>query len=220
MKKIFQVLNILMVIVCLVLLMIYREVGGTVMKGITSSGFAILGILNLIYALCRREQKWFPGWMAAALVTTAAADVVLQFHFLVGTAVFALGHFGYLAAYCGVEKFRKGDLIPTACVLAVTLGVIMFLLHVEDPVMQVMVVIYGVIISFMLGKAVGSVLAKPDPLRVLLCIGSVMFWFSDLMLAWNLFAGGGHLASQLCLFTYWPGQTLLAHSMFYYGVKE
>lgn len=219
MEKKFRILNILMVIVCLTVLMIYREVGGTFMKGITSSCFAVLGVVNLIYALCRREKLWFPGWMAGALITTAAADVVLQYNFLLGTAVFALGHFGYLIGYCGLEKFTKRDLLPVLCIMAVTM-LIVFILRVEDPVMSVMVLIYGVIISLMLGKAVGNLLAKRDILRLLICIGSVMFWFSDLMLAWNIFAGGGRLASELCLFTYWPGQTMLAHSMFYYGTKD
>ena len=47
-----------------------------------------------------------------------------------------------------------------------------------------------------------------------------MFYFSDVMLALRMFGGAPLLADRLCLFTYFPGQAVLAHAVFYYVCAE
>ena len=222
MKKTFTILNVILIAVALTNTVLYRFVGGLLMKGIASTSFAVIGIVNLFYVnRMGCEKPGFPKWMTAALVMSVAADVVLNVEFLVGVVLFALAHVGYVAAYCTLEGFQKRDLLPMAAVGAVSLLVLnapMF--QITDPVWKVLVTVYALIISCMLGKAVSNALREKTRVRWMLLAGSLLFWFSDLMLAWELFAGGGRFADTLCLFTYWPGQTVLAHSLFHYAKSE
>ena len=52
--------------------------------------------------------------------------------------------------------------------------------------------------------------------RLLVLIGSAMFWFSDLMLAFDMFGTPSRLTWILCSYVYWPAQNLLAYSLFHH----
>lgn len=213
--------NILLLAVNLILMVVYRLRGGLLLKGITSSGFAVLGILNLCSLQHRGKNTTFAKWLAAALVLSVAADVALNVEFLVGAVLFALGHVLYGAAYCALDTFRKQDVIPIAAMAAVSLLVVNSpVFRSGDSLMTVLVNVYALVISFMTGKAISNFLKKRGTVRGLLASGSLLFWFSDLMLAWELFAGGGYLADTLCLFTYFPGQSILAHSLYHYSKER
>ena len=47
-------------------------------------------------------------------------------------------------------------------------------------------------------------------------IGSFLFFFSDLMLLFNEFAGAPFITDILCLYTYYPAQILLAYSILHH----
>ena len=220
MKKTYSGLNAVLVLLTVINCVIYRMVGGIVMKGVASGTFALLGLVNLCFALQTRRAKGFPMWMAAALVITAVADVVLRLDFMVGAVIFMAGHAVYFCGYCSLDRLGKRDLLPIAGMLAVTLTIVKCFFRFESGGMETLVLAYGVVISFMLGKAVSNLLRNQKRTRLVLVLGSALFWFSDLMLAWNLFAGGGYLADTLCLFTYWPGQAVLAFSVYLYTAAE
>ncbi|MBR4411226.1 MAG: hypothetical protein IKT31_07890 [Firmicutes bacterium] len=46
-------------------------------------------------------------------------------------------------------------------------------------------------------------------------MAGVLFLFSDLMLAVDMFGVASRLTWILCSYTYWPAQNLLAHSMYH-----
>ena len=54
--------------------------------------------------------------------------------------------------------------------------------------MEVVCVFYALIISFMLGKAVSNIIRERNILNLLIVIGSFLFFFSDLMLLFDVFA--------------------------------
>lgn len=43
-----------------------------------------------------------------------------------------------------------------------------------------------------------------------------MFWFSDLMLAIDMFGKSSRLVWILCSYSYWPAQNLLAHALYHF----
>lgn len=209
--------NIILLACAFVCLVCYDIFGGLWLKGVTSSWFVLLGAVNLWSA---RKLEWkrlrFLLLMEAGLFCGMCADVLLGVIFFAGIGVFALGHVLYLVAFYTLEKFSRRDLLIIAPLAAISMFVVVGTpwITVEDPVLQKSLLGYAVIISGMLGKAISNLIRHPSPARWLLAIGSVMFWFSDLMLAIDMFGQASRLTWVLCSYTYWPAQNLLAHSLY------
>jgi len=55
---------------------------------------------------------------------------------------------------------------------------------------------------------------------IIMAAGSVLFYFSDLMLAFDMFGGAPPIAGTLCLATYYPGQCVLGYSVYRYVIQE
>jgi hypothetical protein len=214
--------NIILLACALACLVCYDIFGGLWLKGVTSSWFVLLGAVNL-WSARKAEGKRLRFFllMEAGLFCGMCADVLLGVAFFAGVGVFALGHVLYLVAFYTLEKFSRQDLWIIAPLAAVSMFVVTGTpwITVADPVLQKLLLGYAVIISAMLGKAISNLIRHPSPARWLLAIGSVMFWFSDLMLAIDMFGQASRLTWILCSYTYWPAQNLLAHSL-YHAAKE
>ena len=214
--------NIILMVCAMACLVYYDIAGGLWLKGVTSRWFVVLGGVNLWAArgLDRKQLRFFL-LMEAGLVCGMCADVLLGLVFFAGIGVFALGHVLYLVAFYTLEGFHQRDLWIITPVAAMSIFVVVGTpwIRVEDPVLQKLLLGYAVIISAMLGKAVSNLICRPSLFRWLLAIGSVMFWFSDLMLAVDMFGQASRLTWILCSYSYWPAQNLLAHGL-YYGEKE
>lgn len=214
--------NITLLVCALGCLVCYDIFGGLWLKGVTSSWFVLLGAVNLWIA---RKLEWkrlrFFLLMEVGLFCGMCADVLLGVAFFAGIGVFALGHVLYLVAFYTLEKYSRRDLWIIAPLAAISMFVVVGTpwITVEDSVLQKLLLGYAVIISAMLGKAISNLIRHPSPARWLLAIGSLMFWFSDLMLAVDMFGQASRLTWILCSYTYWPAQNLLAHSL-YHTVKE
>lgn len=182
-----------------------------------SSCFFLLGCLNTAYVWKRaRVKKSFLLAMLAGLLLGLAADIVLEFHFLGGAAVFALGHICYAVAYSFLLPPKKQDLLFFIGLFLACLGLILFLpvLDFGSGFMQGVVIAYALIICLMLAKAAANYRRSPDPVTKLLLIGSILFFFSDFMLLFAYFSDAGRITNILCLNTYYPGQALLAASIY------
>jgi hypothetical protein len=81
--------------------------------------------------------------------------------------------------------------------------------------MKIVCVIYALIISFMVGKSISNYVKDRSLFTLIVMIGSILFFISDTMLLFDVF---GHvvLTDIICLVTYYPGQILIAHSVFHY----
>lgn len=212
MKNTFKILNIIFIIIEAILLFSYREVGGTVFKGITSSGFVVIGMINLIYATIAKSGIKYATTMFLGLLTSMIGDVVLQFDFMIGAVIFALGHIFYFIAFCGLKPFKNRDAIPSA-IIFIGAAMLLTLAPVFDfgsSIMLYICLFYALIISFMLGKAISNYLREKSAFYLILVSGAALFFFSDLMLVFNIFGGAPRIADTLCLFSYWPAQTVFA----------
>lgn len=215
----FHILNIFLLVCAGVCLVCYDNFGGLWLKGVTSGWFVLLGLVNLGYAWKRKAKNLpFAVLVAAGLFLGLCADVLLGIHFIVGVSAFALGHICYLIAFFTQEKPRWRDLacIAPAALVSVYLVAGTPYIQVEDALLQKLLIGYAVIIGCMLGKAVSNWRGRKSVSGWLIFVGSVMFWFSDVMLAFNMFGSGGHLAALACTYTYWPAQNILAYAIFHY----
>lgn len=209
-------LNIVILVCAAVCLVCYDVFGGLWLKGFTSSWFVLLGCINLwARRKAGRKQLRFLVLMEIGLLCGMCADVLLGVAFYAGVGTFALGHILYFAAFCSLEPLRFRDL---RWILPVTLASMLLVsgtpwITVDDPFLRKLILGYAVIISAMLGKALSNFRRYPDRLRLLLTIGSAMFWFSDLMLAVDMFGHASRLTWILCSYNYWPAQNLLAYSL-------
>lgn len=210
--------NLILLACAMACLVCYDIFGGLWLKGVTSSWFVLLGGVNLWAA---RKLEWkklrFFVLLEAGLLCGMCADVLLGVVFFAGIGVFALGHVLYLVAFYTLERFSRRDLWIIAPLAAVSMFVVVGTpwITVTDPILQKLLLGYAVIISAMLGKAISNLISKPSPTRWLLAVGSVLFWFSDLMLAIDMFGQASRLTWILCSYTYWPAQNLLAHALYH-----
>ena len=91
--------------------------------------------------------------------------------------------------------------------------------HIEIFI-KIFLIVYAVIISFMLSKAVSNFIAEKSVARFIIAVSSLLFWFSDLMLAIDMFGTPSRLVWILCSYSYWPAQNLIAHSLFHFTKEQ
>lgn len=218
MKKLFLTLNIVLISIVCVLDIFYTLYGGLWLKAITSIGFVLIGATNLIYLIKNNQRNLkFPIIMLIGLFVAMLGDIVLNLHFISGAVIFAIGHVFYFFAYCVLKKFEWKDLIYGGCILIPSVLVITLvpLFDFGGILMEIVCVCYAIIISLMVGKAISNFVSTKSLINLLILVGSVLFFISDLMLLFDVFSSLPRIMGILCLATYYPGQCMLAHSIRY-----
>ena len=186
------------------------------LKCICSGSFALLGIINLVYSLVRKKQgKRFYFTMASGLILAFLGDVFIAYDFIIGAATFALGHIFFVVAYCLLERFNKLDLVLSSVLSIGSIAFLLFfpMLKFEEPVFRIVCIVYALIISFMLGKAVGNFIKNKSFFTGTVAFASALFFFSDLMLVLDWFIGKWSWTDHACMGTYYPALCFLALSM-------
>lgn len=218
MKKSFIKANAIMLTLILIFDVWYMFGGGLFAKSIASIMFVGAGIINLVSCIKNKVNLKFPKWMIVALTCAMLGDILLVLNFYVGTAVFAIGHIFYFVSYCMLEKINRKDLICGISIFTFALSIILFtpFLNFGSTLMEGVCCTYALIISFMVGKAISNLLKEKNPTNVTIAIGCILFFISDFMLMLNMF-GNIPGTNYLCLGTYYPGQFVLALSLFIYA---
>lgn len=216
-EKLMSAINGLLMAAIFVLNYFYQSNGfDFTLKCVCSGGFALMGIINLTYALATKQSpaRFYAG-MAAGLVLAMLGDVIINHDFIIGAAVFALGHVCFVVAYVFLEKFRLLDLFVSGGVFLAAAAFLLFcpLLSFDEPIFKVVCMIYALIISTMLGKAVGNFIRSKNAVTGIIALASVLFFFSDLMLVFDWFIGLWDWTSEACMGTYYPALCFLALSM-------
>lgn len=222
MKKCVISLNIIFTILILIGDIFYINFDYLVIKGITSAGFVLLGIINLVYLIKNKNNNLnFGILMLIGLIFAMCGDIFLNINFISGAVLFAIGHIFYFASYCSIIKFKILDLIVgiiifiPACIFIIFAPIFEF----DGNIIKWVCVIYALIISCMTGKSICNFIKQKNILNMLLMIGSILFCFSDLMLLLDVFANLNSVVGILCLATYYPAQIILAHSIMHAGDK-
>ena len=217
-QKIILGLNVVFIASVFVLNFFYQSNGfDFTLKCVCSAGFALLGLINLGYARVTKQSNFrFYLAMALGLVLAMLGDVIIGYSFIFGAAVFALGHVCFLIAYCFLQKMNQLDCALGGGLFLAATSFLLFcpLLTFEAPIFKVVCIVYALIISSMLGKAVGNFLREKNAVTATIAVGSILFFFSDLMLVFDWFIGLWDWTGNACMGTYYPALCLLAFSMF------
>lgn len=220
MKRLSLLLTVLLSAVMIALCVVYYQKGGNFFKGTCSAAFTAVGAVNLIFcAVEKRKKLFFPVLTFSGLFLCAAGDVLLLHHFIFGAALFVCGHVLYVIAYCTLEKPSAKDILFIAAVAAISLCVVTLVpaFNYGSALMEAVAVVYAVVISFMLGKALSNLICKGNGVNAAIAVGSLLFFVSDIALAFNIFGGAPAWSNPLCLVTYFPGQLLIAWSLYLYS---
>ena len=216
-QKLILTLNAVIVTAIFALNYVYQSNGfDFTLKCICSASFAVLGLINLAYALATKQaNKRFYVSMAAGLVLACLGDVLIGYDFIVGAATFALGHVCFVVAYCFLQRMRALDLtISGGLFLACLLFLLLCpLLTFDVPIFRIVCIVYALIISTMLGKAVGNVIRAKSLVSGVMAGASFLFFFSDLMLVFDWFIGLWSWTDHACMGTYYPALCFLAVAM-------
>lgn len=222
-QKKFCIGNCFLLVCAMVCLVCYDIYGGLRLKGVTSSWFVLLGWLNLAYSRKMKvKMSRFLFFMELGLFFGMCADVLLGIQFYVGVLFFAAGHVLYLIAFYSLEKCKWRDVFIILPIAAVSIFAAIGTpyIRIRDPFLKKLLIGYAVIISCMLGKAISNLSLDRKVFRIIILIGSVLFWFSDLMLAIDMFGNATRLTWALCSYTYWPGQSMLAFSLYHFITEQ
>ncbi len=221
MKKKFFIVNSILFGLILVLDILYILFGGLWLKTITSLTFVAAGGVNLWCCLKTGVDKKFPIMLVVALFVAMLGDIIINLHFMAGAIIFAIGHVFYFVAYSYLCGFKWTDFVYAAAIFVPSLIIILTLpiLKFDDSIMKIIVCIYALIISCMVGKALNNLLTTKSLSNIIILIGSVLFFISDFMLLLDVF-GGLEIAGFFCLITYYPGQFLIAFAPFILAYKN
>lgn len=194
-----------------------------ILKTISSVLFVLCGLFNLIYCFKTGmvKNKKFMIFMFTGLVFAMLGDVLLIDFFVIGAALFAIGHIFFFIAFCTLSKMHWLDFVIGGGIFAIALLIIFLYKGFEFGSMLVVVIAYALIISLMLGKAGGNLRLKNDKhLNFIIFFGALMFFLSDLMLLFNVFASAPYIFDILCLALYYPAEFILAFSIYFAGAHS
>lgn len=212
-------LNILIIVAICILNYFYQKKNFVFwLKCVCSAAFALLGIINLGFAIKTTENDLeFFIFMAAGLVLAMLGDVFINKSFALGAGTFALGHVGFAVAYSFLHTFNWRDIIMIGVIFVATAAFLLFAPMVDFGSKKIkgICLAYSLIISVMLGKAFSNLICQTSTVNALISAGSFLFFFSDLMLVLNWFVGVGKWAGNACMGTYYPALCILALSMYF-----
>ena len=223
-QKLMLTLNVCVSTLICILNYFYQSNGfDFTLKCVCSGLFAALGVANLVYARKTKEtHRKFYIFMALGLVFAFLGDYLIGYDFIVGAATFALGHVFFVIAYCFLQKMQKLDLTVSGALFACCLIFLLFcpLLSFDVPVFRIVCIVYALIISTMLGKAIGNFVREKNTFMGTIAAASALFFFSDLMLVFDWFIGLWSWTDHACMGTYYPALCLLAFSMILKTLKK
>lgn len=215
MKKV-NIFNFSMAGLLIIADIFYIIFGGLIIKSIASLIFVLIGFVNLMLLLKIKKQKHLSAYLLfIGLCFACLGDIFLEIYFISGAALFAVGHLFYFVAYCKLNIFKWKDIIYSMAIFVPSLLIILLvpIFDFGGVLMQVVCCVYALIISLMVGKAISNFVQQKSVLNLIILLGSVLFFFSDFMLLFDVFSNSSIVFGVLCLATYYPAEFLLAYSI-------
>lgn len=216
-QKLLLAVNIVIISALFVLNYFYQSNGfDFTLKCVCSTLFALLGIINLIYSLAdKADNKKFHISMAVGVIFAFLGDVLIEYGLIVGAAMFAIGHICFVISYCFIQKMQKLDYIVSGALFLV--GVLFFSFcpgfSFDSEIIRAVALVYTLILSTMLGKAVGNLVRDKSLVNKTIALASALFFFSDTMLSLHYFTELFSWSYNACMGTYYPSLCLLVLSM-------
>lgn len=153
-------------------------------------------------------------WILAGLALSLLGDMALMVpkdRFLTGLGAFFLAHVAYTIAFLG--RLDTPVFLPYLPFGFAGLFVVVILWRHLDG-LRIPVIAYAVAIAVMAGSAWAVAMTIGSVSAWTAAVGTLLFLFSDVVLALNRFVGEIRSADALIVWTYFPAQLLLALSVF------
>jgi len=174
-------------------------------KVLASSGF----LLTAVSAGALRHQ--FGRIVFAGLVLSMVGDMTLigatREHFLAGLVAFLFAHIAYTTAFISFGQARRWVIAAALPVTVSAVAVLLWLLPLAAAGLELPVRMYTAVISLMVITAFG---ARGAGASTLIVAGAIMFFVSDLSVAWLRVAGTDFPAYVWGLPLYYGGQLCFA----------
>ena len=161
-----------------------------------------LPVFAMALALFELPQDTFTRRLRTGLLFCAAGDLAIEFSFLLGLAVFLIGHLWYIGAF--VNESLEGKL--KRAILPALLG--FFVYKTLQPTlgeMSLAVGVYSSVICAMLWRA-GALVSWRRPWAQALLLGAISFAISDALIAFDRFYAPITGARYWIMGLYWLGQ--------------
>lgn len=189
-----------------------------VLKGIASLFFIVLAFLTSA-KLKNVRKNIYVILIIVGLIFGMFGDILIElpteWGFVAAAGSFAVGHILYSIAFCYVSGISKKQMLVFALCSVFVIAYMIFMPYINAGDLLAVGIVYGLIISFMVGSAV-SLWKKDMSIPKKLCVaGAVLFLLSDFILLHDLFVTAID-CSFLVFFntiTYYPAQFVLALSL-------
>lgn len=224
-EKLSVIINIIfaLLILCADFVFIFSSISSYITKTTASLLFVLCGVFNFVYWFKKIKQSGnlnFAITLLVGLFFAMLGDIFLIDFFVLGAGLFALGHVLFFVSFCFLIKFSLKDILIGILIFALVLALIVFYPHFVFDGMMPLVIVYALIISLMLGKAVSNLFKKQNFKECLVIfIGALLFFVSDAMLLFYVFAHKVFVFDLICLLTYYPAEFILAFSIYFAGVN-
>ncbi len=187
------------------------------LKSTASLFFVLAGLCGYIK---NRENRDFSKLMLIGFICCMIGDIFLALDssgilFVLGVASFAGAHILYSIAFCKVSPIKKAD-FPAMAVLLTGLILILCIGNFNFKGLFPVLIIYTVIISFMVIKALSLRRCRNGEIagRQFLMTGAVLFLLSDTVLLFWLFGIGMPKEIQsICWVLYYTAQGCLTAAL-------
>ena len=204
------------VIISAIIAIVFRQKENTTMYAVFKPLTTILIIL-IAFLIYDWTFSNYSGLMIVALLFSLIGDVFLinTKYFLQGLTSFLVAHIVFTIGFTTLYGFDWNviPLIP----LALISGVYYNFLRKNLKKYSIPVLIYMIVIIVMNWQAINLAISKGDSVFLALAISSVLFSFSDAILAYNKFKKPFKLAEVLILSTYWTSILIFTMVGLYIG---
>ena len=182
----------------------------------------LLVILMAIFSFLQPNHNiTFSIIVLIGLLFCLGGDVALMFQenqkaFRSGLVLFLMGHVAYIFAFSLSSTITTLDIFTTLLLLSIGIGFYQ-LIKANLGKMRISVILYMVIISLMVNRAiaVGTNQSIANTQSVMIIVGAILFYVSDIILAANRFWKPWR-CNRISLAFYYAGQMLIALSASYY----
>ena len=183
--------------------------------------FKIIPMLSIIlYAFLRAKStaniQRFDWVMMTGIAVCTIADAAIAITFIAGLVIFLLGHIVYIIGFSTKVKWdSKRFLIIIPLLVSGFIYGQHLTKHISEQESWLIgpVLAYIVVISIMVLMAfmTGNIYAM---------VGSLLFYLSDSILAWNMFIESLTFSKLYIMSTYYAGQLFIAHSIMLIGMRK
>ncbi len=222
-KNILIILNVILAVFIFIMDIIMCALyNNLIYKQIASAGVCALAIINFVFAICmcKKQNFTFHILILLGILLGCAGDFFINYNFILGGVLFAIGHLIYIVALYFICKFKWQEIIIAIILVAVSL-IIVFVPYVNYGQYLIIIVVYAVILSLMFAKCFSNfILNKKTVLNFILVIAGLLFYLSDLMLLLYTFKNASIIFDKLCLLLYLPAQILFCNSILISTIKQ